>query len=69
MNIYDDIEKARESLNLLVKMVSNRNFEDAEDYIDSEDFIDSLDEKTCKYMLRMIAYGSYKDFINSKEEI
>lgn len=55
--MYDDIIKARESLEKLIEITKTNNM------VDIGDYIDNLDENTCKHMLKMIAYGSYKDFI------
>ena len=55
--LFNKVEKARESLNTLVNITKSSNLWDISDYIDS------LDEETCKHILRMIAYGSYRVFI------
>ena len=60
--MYENIANARKSLKQLVRITETRNI------VDIEKHIDSLTEETCKYMLKMIAYGSYEDFMN-KEEI
>ncbi|WP_312907265.1 hypothetical protein [Tissierella praeacuta] len=59
--MYEDIVKAREALDELIKLKNTGNI------INVGDYIDSLDEKTCKHVLRMVAYGSYKDFTNEEE--
>ena len=53
----EDIIRAREVLKKLIKVVDTRSMDAI------GDFIDNLDEITCKNMLRMICYGSYRDFI------
>lgn len=53
----EDIIRAREVLKKLIKVVDTRSMDAV------GDFIDNLDEITCRNMLRMICYGSYRDFI------
>lgn len=59
--MHEDIVKAREALDELIKLKNTGNI------INVGDYIDSLDEKTYKHVLRMVTYGSYKDFINEEE--
>lgn len=55
--MYEDIIKADKLLKKLIEVTNTGIMEDI------GSFIDGLDEDVCKNILRMIAYGSYKDFI------
>ncbi len=47
---------AREKLESLVKVVQTKSMSQIGDYIES------LSESECKWVLKMISYGSWKDF-------
>lgn len=55
-NAIQEALNAREKLENLVKVVQTQSMSQIGDYIES------LNENECKWVLKMIAYGGWKDF-------